>query len=556
MINVANIAPGDEIRISTKWAMPLSVVAGRATLRIPQTVGDIYGRSHLPESDELLIGGKCQPVMLSVRASSHVEVLGAHLVGGHAKITSAEPIDIVTELWAPIPIIGTDASGAPVALTLTPQARGEQSLNLAVLVDHSGSMAESFGHEDDMSAHEAARQGIVALAAELNQDDFIEVWEFDTRVNRVGEAANGSAGALIKLASALSGPSGGTEIGHAIAAVLAQSQARDILLLTDGLSHELDVEQLSRSGQRISVILIGQDSLEANIGHLAAITGGDIFIATASDLSAVMAAAIEGLRRSHTPLPRIAKMPDRLACIRNNVAIEATWSAKLADTLSPEFEPAAVAVATSLIVNSGTPELASEAALAAGIVSHLTSLVLVDEAGAAQDTLPAMRKVALPVQRHFSKISRSVPSPRCIAPPSPGTSLANELSERIMFQLEADDIFMPVGSNRRDQMARLKDNAHAIDWYSSAAALACADLSALSSSVITIIVTISAIKAVADFAKRNGISPELVAIGVLARALASQDRYAKRVWKSIRAQLKGSSDAEIAALEEQVLVVS
>jgi hypothetical protein len=56
------------------------------------------------------------------------------------------------------------------------------------------------------------------------------------------------------------------------------SGTRDIVLVTDGKSHALDVGKLARSGVRFTVVLIGEDSLEANVGHLAAVTGGEIFV--------------------------------------------------------------------------------------------------------------------------------------------------------------------------------------------------------------------------------------------------------------------------------------
>jgi hypothetical protein len=42
---------------------------------------------------------------------------------------------------------------------------------------------------------------------------------------------------------------------------------------------------LARRGRRISVVLVGEDSLEANVGHLAALTGGDIFVSAGADVT-------------------------------------------------------------------------------------------------------------------------------------------------------------------------------------------------------------------------------------------------------------------------------
>ena len=98
------------------------------------------------------------------------------------------------------------------------------------------------------------------------------------------------------LVDSLSGPAGGTEIGKAIEATIAQTPARDIVIITDGKSHALDVQALAQKGRRISVILVGEDSLEANIGHLAALTGGDIFVSGGADLVELFQSAMDTVR--------------------------------------------------------------------------------------------------------------------------------------------------------------------------------------------------------------------------------------------------------------------
>ena len=332
MISVANIQPGGEIKVTTKWAMPLSVADGRSTLRIPQTVGDVYGRSGLCDADELLTGGPAQPVMVSIQSECPVEVVGAQLVNGRATVSSADPIDLVVSLWEAIPIMGRDAGGRNLSLMLTPQSGGETPLDVAVLVDHSGSMTAQAVSRGSFSAHDAARNGIAALAKELAAGDHVDLWEFDTEFRQIGmtksEASDLSAASerLAYLATQLSPPSGGTEIGGALKAVIRFSSAKDILLLTDGLSHQLNIEKLARCGRRISVILIGAGSLEARIGHLAALTGGDLFIATADDLSDVMTAAISALRRPTIALPTVTNLPDEIMLLRNNVEIRANWT--------------------------------------------------------------------------------------------------------------------------------------------------------------------------------------------------------------------------------------
>lgn len=558
MMSIANMGSGTEIKVSTQWTMPLSVVAGRATLRIPQTVGAIYGRSPLPETDDILSGGAHQPVLLSVRSSSPVELAGANLAGGYARITNAEPIDLVTSLWEPSPIIGRRANGQAVTLTLTPQAQDEQALNLAVLVDHSGSMADRLWGQNGRTAHEAARQGIISLANHLGPRDVVDLWEFNSSPGYVGTVSHDDSRTLAELTGSLSNPSGGTEVGLAIETVLTTSETRDVLVLTDGRSHALSIEMLAGSGRRISVILIGPDSLEARIGHLAAVTGGDIFIATADDLSEVMSAAVWGLRRIYRPLPRLAQIPDHLDCIRNNVALVAQWSSSSAAPVTPELDRAAVAIATSLIVNCATPGLAADMAAAEGIVSHLTSLLLVDEDGAAQEALPSLRKIALSadrtVQACFEVAPGSAEENKSAArtgrfslvnfphkPPNP--------IERIMRRISNFKYKKEIEKRKY----RLKQRARQIDWGNDPDALVDGRMFDFHKEIISFIQQLARTQDVEEIARQCGLAPETVAIGLLAHAIADEDRFANRVWNAIKARFPDMSAEEIAELEELVL---
>jgi hypothetical protein len=581
MISVANIPSGGEVKVTTKWALPLSVVGARATLRIPQTVGDIYGRSSLADADDILSGGLEQPVLLSVRGTGNIEVNGENLVGGHAKLKNSKPIDIVADIWERKPIVGHTTSGQAVTLTLSPQPAGERALSVAVLVDHSGSMAGSFGGRGAISAHDAARNGVAAIASSFGAQDFVDLWEFDTSTTHVGSASSGSKAELLRLAGRLTPPCGGTEIGGAIQTVSTMSAARDVLLLTDGLSHALDVQKLARSGRRISVILIGENSLEAKIGHLVALTGGDIFIATAADLEAVMAAAIEGLRRPYAPLPSIRELPDRLECSRSNILIQAEWSTRPAETVSPELAQAAVAVASSLIVSCAETTLSSEVAAAAGIVSHLTSLVLVDEASGIQEQLPTLRKVALP-DNHIRYSMRPMKADARIvhSMPSPSEMESLSLPGRSMRFSRRRDEYSPTerrasstpyapmgrlgrlagnltGSDRQLSAWQLTEEmelvARQIDWGQFPSNLIYGDLSELSGEVAVYIRRLADIEAVAEFAELNGLPSEVVVIGLLARTIASEDRRANRVWKAISDLMQTSAPAELAELERQII---
>jgi hypothetical protein len=134
--------------------------------------------------------------------------------------------------------------------------------------------AADAGAERRQSAHEVAVEALSTYPC--RSGDTFDLWQFDDTSSRVGEitVSEASSSALRDLAAQLDEPSGGTEIGGALENVLAHSKAPDILLITDGQSYALDVHSLASRGRRISVILVGEGSLDAKVGHLAALTGG------------------------------------------------------------------------------------------------------------------------------------------------------------------------------------------------------------------------------------------------------------------------------------------
>jgi hypothetical protein len=45
MLSVAHVPPGAEVEVRSTWALTLTHIEGRGRLRIPLSVGDIYGRT-------------------------------------------------------------------------------------------------------------------------------------------------------------------------------------------------------------------------------------------------------------------------------------------------------------------------------------------------------------------------------------------------------------------------------------------------------------------------------------------------------------------------------
>ena len=183
--------------------------------------------------------------------------------------------------------------------------------------------------------------------------------------------------------------------------MLAGREGADVLLVTDGQSHALDVHVLARRGARFTVVLVGEDSLAANVGHLAALTGGQIFVSSGLDLAEVLQQAIASLRGDRLDQPRIeGKAPDAAATLMGGMRVTARWEpaqrpSLSATTAEAEAGRAIAAYAAWLALPCMAEEEAAALAEAEGVVCHLTSMVLVDTAGEAQQGIPAQRKVPL-----------------------------------------------------------------------------------------------------------------------------------------------------------------
>ncbi|MGE0716791.1 MAG: VIT domain-containing protein [Alphaproteobacteria bacterium] len=539
MLSVAHVAPGAEITVRTEWAMPLSFSGGRGRLRIPLTVGDVYGRAGLADSDALIHGGPVTSASLHVSSDVPAGLVGAALVDGRAEVSLARPIDIEVAPWTPRDLAGRAADGRGVTLRITPDPGAEAPVGVALMVDRSGSMDEACAADrGSPTKHAALAAGLRALAPSLRPGDHVELWEFANDVQQVSGAdgADGPARRLAALASRLTPPGGGTEVGAAIAAVAASSRMRDILLVTDGKSHALDVQKLSATGRRLVVVLVGEDSLEARIGHLAAATGGEVFVAAGTDIAEALAAALAALRRPATRPATISGRPARIAVTRSGAAMEACWLEPAgAEPASPAVA-AVAAVAAALALPAMDTESATAFSVAEGLVTHLTSLVLVDEAGAAQPGLPATRKIALPTPAS----AMMAPQPVACAMPS---ALMHRTAGAMPGAAARKSGVMPAlgrlfrrGEGPRHAPPRptgpLADAtalARAIDWDAAPGALSRGDLTGLDAATAAEVRALASLPDVTALAERLGLDPVVLAVAMLASAAAGHSRSAARL---------------------------
>ena len=575
-LSVGNLAPGGTIEVTTRWADTLrSAAASCGRLRIPMTVGDVYGISDLSETDELTHGDGLKSVSLRIRHDAGaIRLATGALSASKDGILSGEapanaPIDIEVEAWKPGVLTGKAWDGRDVSLRIEAAETGAEPVHAAVLVDHSGSMSSrcegDSGHH--VSKHEAVRRGLHALTEELRETDRISLWEFDNTCNPVGGGLAASPGAFAKAIEKLTPPSGGTEIGGALYQVFSETDPCDVLLITDGKSYALDVHDLAHAGRRVFVVLVGEDSLEANVGHLAALTGGDIHFSFGADVDSALQAVLQGMRTKRMTreqgIPAGGQLPESAHVIRGNVRMSAAWSGEPGkavperDTLSEGI----AAYAASLALPSLSETTAGKLAVGEGLVTHLTSLVLVDEEGPVQEGLPVTRKVDLPTPRTAGDVAAAdrdkMLFARSISPvledsilpprPQPLTEASYDLAPPSSDMSEAE---------QAAQCERQPENLHLvtsrIDWKKQGRALGECDLSGLEPAVAASIRALADHEDIREAAAEWGIESIRLALALVAAWAASgfgddsdEDqptaRYAGRVQRRLLKGVKNSA---------------
>jgi hypothetical protein len=524
ILSVGHVPPGAEITVESRHVQALSFVDGTPRLRIPTTVGDIYGHSPLIDSDDLVHAGVVHEADLEVACDNGiVRLSGGELVDGRIRLSLDRPIDLLVANWAPRGLTGTAADGAKVTISVAPAPASDAALNLDILADRSGSMQGT--------KFETLRAGLDAAISRLTPRDAIRLWQFDDRIELVGQGSGATARELVRC---LTPPGGGTEIGSALTHV-TRAGGRDVVVITDGKSYALDVQALARTGCRFTVVLIGEDSLDAGIGYLASLTGGQIFIAPNTASDAAVVAALNSVRTPHTRAEALVAAPTRFETDRAGARILVTW--EQADGKRTVDDVGAFAA--GLVLPMMPEETAVGWAKAHGLVSHLTSLVLVDESGQPQEGLPATRKV--PLMSPHASVSMCMDLAARVADPiqaSPGRPSAR------MDPLA--DISQPgaTGGLKHRLLLRLALTLHEIDWDEDADFLSRGDLTGLDAHLVQAIDKVALSAVLQSLAKQLGISPAALVVALLACRASGRSRAARRVFRTlVPEEFRGSAEA-------------
>lgn len=573
-LSVGNLGSGKMVTVTTRWAELLRFHDGTGQLRVPLTVGDVYGISPLEDVDALTTGGSTPEATLRIQHdAASVELAEGNLSHEEgnlyfAKIPGNAPVELKVTGVATTELTGTSGDGRLVTLQTSPHDQQRAPLNAAVLVDRSGSMASPCTYSGDNyeTQHEAVVRGLSELQPLLIDGDHLALWEFDTDCDRVGEFNSNNTEEFKSLLSKLGGPRGGTSVGSAIKQVCASEEGKDVLLITDGQSYDLDVQQLAKSGHRIFVVLVGEGSLEANVGHLAVLSGGDIHFSFGADVNQAIQACMQGMRQKSIRGVRCdldeSGLPKRVVAARNNASIRASWSQVTEKPqVSSEFSEAVAAYAASLAFAGAAEKWAANIAVQAGLVTYLTSLVLVAEDAEIQEELPRTIKQALPAPRGM-RVYQSAPSTvayasrsragiRHFAPPDSRMNSIHEahrlsdtgfprppISECDVYQeLHTHDttphpIFMSLPSLDWDTIVWLGEQ---IDWKSEGSKLVRGKLDGIEEGIANEIMNLS--DEVADFVDQTRMSSLqescIFAIALAAYAVQGTSKWAARVYRKI-----------------------
>lgn len=155
-------------------------------------------------------------------------------------------------------------------------------------------------------------------------------------------------------------------------------------------------------------------------------------------------------------------------------------------------------------------QAAERLAVGEGLVTHLTSLVLVDEEGASQTRLPVIRKLLLPSPRTYQTIACCIP----------------QAFDAVDLPAGADNF---VDGPQRWMGDRLELIGQGVDWDANANALIEGNLDSEEAWVAASLKDIARGKVLRALAPVIGLGPIQVAVAIVADAVATSSHGAARV---------------------------
>ena len=298
-LNVGNLLPGERAKITFSYAQIYRWSADRLRFFLPTTIAPRYGDSpHAAHRSPQSLLSVENEFSLRVEVSgslrdaqfdspSHAVTLTRSKDKALISIAQVKVVmdrDFVLNVKAPLTarsfaLCGVDGKGAAAVASFQPffpGLRQPRPLNLAVLVDCSGSMAGD--------SIEQAKRAVAGILDGLVAHDCVNLIAFGGTTKALAEALlpcdKANLAKARRFAKALGANMGGTQIDTALEhtyATLGALEGADIFVITDGevADWEPVVEAASRSGHRIFTVGVGHAVSEAFVRGLATETGGE-----------------------------------------------------------------------------------------------------------------------------------------------------------------------------------------------------------------------------------------------------------------------------------------
>jgi hypothetical protein len=403
MVSVANVRSKTFIDVTAHFVAPLSALGTDYKLRIPLTVGQVYGNSPLMNADALVSDGPEQQASVTINgAGDHCRLNGREIQGPEQTVSLGSVIELTFSLKKLPPVSSVTKDGRVVTISFSRMESRDEDMEFDVLLDASGSMSSS-----DASGNVKWHAMLDALSdvshLNLRDGDKLNLWSFASRTEFVTKSSKASLAADLRTVPF---SKGSTEMQEAVERVSANREAANILLLTDGKAWHLDFEKALRNGARVTVVLMGSEAMEARVGYLASLSGGQLFTCFGADTRQAIAEAVRSMRGVPEPIVMTDGRPVSLARTFGGVQIKADWrvsrkavvgedNATILASKAVKRVDGVSQYAAFLAIAGMKEDKATAYAAEEGIVTHLTSIALVDEAGEAVDGVPAQHKVPL-----------------------------------------------------------------------------------------------------------------------------------------------------------------
>lgn len=298
-MNVGNLLPGESATITYRYALLYRWAGDQLRFFLPTTIAPRYGAMPLlphqvPQASltvenafslQVEIAGSLGSAQFT--CPSHAVTLAkacGKVVLSFKQTKAVMDRDFILNLKAPnatrsFVMCGADGAGTAAVASFQPffpGLRQPQPLNLAIVVDCSGSMGGD--------SIEQARQALDGILEALKPDDRVSLVAFGNATKTLADKPlmcnKTNLAKARSFARQLQADMGGTEIGAALGATytaLSGVDAADIFLVTDGEvgSWQPVVEQAKQTDHRIFTVGVGAAVSEAFVRGLAEATGGE-----------------------------------------------------------------------------------------------------------------------------------------------------------------------------------------------------------------------------------------------------------------------------------------